>query len=198
MNDDEMKAAAAQIVDAQMPVVRELIARAREEGRAEALRGCREAAARALIYLDGDDAVMENVKEARRILRELVASGLSHSADTGGKVDVEAVRARARAEALWDAIGRGLAWLRNAAASDEWDASDESFLVAILADEPKEGGKPEAGDLVISASSETVQWNGLPDPWYWTTEDEVAMQDETIVVLMRRAEVVRRIKEATE
>ena len=53
----------------------------------------------------------------------------------------------------------------------------------------KDDGKPEPGDLVISASSQAVQWNGLPDPWYWTAEDEVAMQDETIVVIRRAAEI---------
>ena len=60
-----------------------------------------------------------------------------------------------------------------------------------------DNGKPEPGDLVISASSQAVQWNGLPDPWYWAPEDTKTMEDETIVVLMRAAEVKRRIDEAT-
>ncbi len=61
----------------------------------------------------------------------------------------------------------------------------------------QDDGEPEPGDLVISASSQAVQWNGLPDPWYWTVEDAVAMQDETIVVIRRAAEIKRRINEVT-
>lgn len=57
---------------------------------------------------------------------------------------------------------------------------------------PDERG-PEVGDLVISASSQTRQWNGLPDPWYWTEGDVTGMKDERIVVLMRRAEIEARM-----
>lgn len=107
---------------------------------------------------------------------------------------------KAREEMARKCADAAIAWYRS---GQLIPAHTESFSIktlraAILQAEPaQDDGKPEIGDLVISASSQTVQWNGCPDPWYWTQGDPENMRDETIVVLMRAAEVKRRIEEAT-
>ncbi|MFZ4617715.1 MAG: hypothetical protein ACOYM2_16150 [Rectinemataceae bacterium] len=91
----------------------------------------------------------------------------------------------------WAEGERNRAFFKGHQNARRWNFEDASAV--IRQDNARE---PEVGDLVISASSQTVQWNGSPDPWYWTEGDAEAMKDERIVVLMRRTEMERRIAEA--
>lgn len=91
----------------------------------------------------------------------------------------------------WAEGERNRAFFKGHQNARRWNFEDAAAV--IREDNARE---PEAGDLVISASCQTVQWNGLPDPWYWTEGDKEVMKDERIVVLMRRAEIERRIGEA--
>jgi len=67
---------------------------------------------------------------------------------------------------------------------------------AVKAELDKDHKHPRPGDLVISASCQNVQWNGLPDPWYWNEADTIGIRGEAIVVIMR-ADKIKQLIEAS-
>lgn len=113
-----------------------------------------------------------------------------------------AVRAEAKAEALKEAAGRMHAWQKKLCAQDGWEcdgcADCDDVRATILADQAPEAGKAEGPKL-----RDVVAWINKVDRSEWYVDYCSSTPDITMaysmgwipVVLMRRAEVERRIQE---
>jgi len=90
-------------------------------------------------------------------------------------------------------------WPVEQSSAEEFVEWAQSIARAALADSPQAGSVeagPEVGDVCISVTSHAATHGGRPDLFYWDEYQKNAMEDETILVIMRRAEVEQRIKEA--